>query len=81
MYTDIQEQVRVAAVFDRNRIKPRWFIWNGRKHNIQQITYRWKDREGEAPLIYFSVSDGQTLYELSFNQKTLNWRLEKVYVE
>jgi len=82
MYTEeIQEQIFVDAVFTNSKIKPRWFIWKGRKHPVKEITYIWKDNQGEAPLVYFSVSDGANIYEIFFNQKNLNWYLARVHLE
>ncbi|MBN1621566.1 MAG: hypothetical protein JW871_03130 [Endomicrobiales bacterium] len=78
---DINESIDVGAVFGKNRIKPKWFVWNGKKYQIKEITYTWKENQGEAKLIHFSVTDGATLFELCLNQKTLMWRLEKASVE
>jgi hypothetical protein len=77
----INESIDVGAVFTRTNIKPKWFVWKGKKHTVTQITYSWKDTLGEARLIHFSVTDGATLFELSLNQKTMSWTLEAVTVE
>ena len=76
--TKINENIDVGAAFYKNRIKPKWFIWKGKKYIVKETTYTWKDKEGEAVIVHFSVSDGATLFELCFNQKTLVWMLEKV---
>lgn len=73
----INESIDVAAVFSKNKIKPKWFLWNGRKYEVRETTYIWQDNLGEAKIIHFAVSDGATLFELSLNQKTMLWRLEK----
>jgi hypothetical protein len=75
--TVINEPVDVGAVFGKNKIKPKWFLWHNRKYQIQETTYTWHETEGEVAVIHFTVSDGATLFELSLNQKTLHWRLEK----
>ncbi len=77
----INERVDVEAVFSRNRIRPKWFIWNSRKYQIKEITYTWRDKKGQAGIIHFSVTDGATLFELSLNQNSLSWCLEQVSVE
>jgi len=74
----INEIIDVGAVFSKDRIKPKWFVWKKRKYAVKETTYTWKDRAGEAILIHFSVSDGATLFELCFNQKSLEWKLENV---
>lgn len=73
----IDESIDVGAVFGKNSIKPKWFVWNGRKHDIKEVTYAWKGREGDAVIQYFAVTDGATSFELSLNQKTMQWVLNK----
>ena len=73
----INESIEVAALFGKSRIKPKWFVWNGRKHDIKDVTYAWKAREGDAIIQYFAVTDGATSFELSLNQKTMRWMLNK----
>lgn len=81
MFTQIEEKIKVGAIFgDGQKIKPVWFVWSGRKHQVKEVTYTWRDRQGRASLYYFSVTDGQALYELSFNDQTLVWTLKKIYV-
>ncbi|MFH1367999.1 MAG: hypothetical protein ABII64_02605 [Elusimicrobiota bacterium] len=75
--TIINEPIDVGAVFGKNKIRPKWFLWKNRKYEIKETTFTWQDREGEANIIFFSVTDGATLFEISLNQKTLAWRLEK----
>jgi len=74
----IDERIAVGAVFQDNVVKPRWFIWNNRKYEVKEITFRWKNRVGADVFSYFSVSDGNNLYQLSLSQKHLLWTLEKV---
>ena len=77
----INESIDVGAVFGKNRIKPRWFVWNGRKIDVKEVTYAWKGREGDAVILYFAVTDGATSFELSLNQKTMQWFLCKTAIE
>lgn len=80
-FTEIGEPVKVGAVFDKARISPKWFFYNGVKHNLQKITYEWVDRRGSSRILCYAVTDGSNLYELSLNMKMLSWRLEKIYLE
>ncbi|OGS20631.1 MAG: hypothetical protein A3J83_05605 [Elusimicrobia bacterium RIFOXYA2_FULL_40_6] len=77
MSVSINEKIKVAAVFDDNKIKPKWFVRNGRKHAISEVTYTWHTKTGEDDILHFSVTDGSTLFEISYNQKTLKWNLDK----
>ena len=80
-YESINEPVQVGVVFSNNIVKPKWFVWNDKKYTISEITYTWHVKQGETTLLYFSVSDGSSLYEICFNQKSLKWCLEKVFIE
>ncbi len=75
--TDINKKVEVAAVFSGG-VRPVKFRWNGRVYPVEEITYTWRTRDGEASLVHFSVTDGATLYELVYNQSTMEWSLENV---
>lgn len=77
MATKVKEPVKVVAVFDGG-VKPAKFKWKGRVYPVKEITYTWKSREGASHFIHFSVSDGASLYELSYNQSTMGWLLESV---
>ena len=77
----IDESIEVGVVFGKNKVKPKWFVWNGRKIEIKEISYVWKAREGEAVIQCFAVTNGATSFEISLNQKTMCWRLEKTNVE
>ena len=77
MTTIIGEQVKVGAVFAGAAVRPRWFDHHRRRHEVREITYQWRSRAGDAVLLHFAVSDGTNLFELSFNQQSLEWRLEK----
>ena len=77
---NINESIDVGAVFGKNKIKPKWFVWNGRKIDVKEVTYAWKAREGDAIIQYFAVTDGATSFELSLNQKTMQWMLNKTAI-
>lgn len=74
----IGEPIQVGVVFKKGQLFPRWFIWNNHKYNIQQITYRWKDKQGQEERYFFSVSDGVNIYQIYLNNKQMNWRLNKI---
>lgn len=75
----IQETINVVALFGLPyKLKPVKFKWSGRLFEIKEITYSWKTKEGDADIYHFSVSDGKTLYELTFNTSSLIWALERI---
>jgi hypothetical protein len=76
---DIGESISVIASFGLPyKIKPVRFKWSGRLREVKDITYSWTTKEGQSKIYHFSVSDGKTLYELSFDTSSLLWRLEKL---
>lgn len=75
MPTEIDEPVKVAAVFSRGEIRPVWFAWKGRQVRVRETTFVWKTWEGSAAVLHFSVTDGQGLYELRYNKENMGWRL------
>ena len=81
MYTIIDEPIIVGAVFSTGRIMPRFFIWKRRKYPVSKITYFWRSKVGVVPVFHFAVTSGGSVYEISYNLKTSNWHLEKIYVE
>ncbi len=82
MITEIGERVEVAVLFGGGeKVRPVWFLWNGRKVRIRETTYRWMEQEGAETFIHFSVTDGSSLYELAYATKRLLWKLMAVEVE
>jgi hypothetical protein len=76
---DIGENISVIASFGLPyKIKPVRFKWSGKLREVKDITYSWTTKEGQSKIYHFSISDGKTLYELSFDTSSLLWRLEKL---
>ena len=72
------EPVEVEARFGPHGMRPLTFIWQGRRRVIRQVTGAWNERDGLLVHRCFSVTDGETLYELRFETRALRWRLTKV---
>ena len=81
MYTSINEHISTGVIFSSGRIIPRFFVWKKKKYQIEKVTYRWRSKIGSVPVLHFSVKCQASVYELSYNLKTSDWCLEKVYVE
>ncbi len=77
MATEVDEPISVGAVFADGAVKPVWFTRRGRQVRIREIALTWKTRQGSAPLLHFSVSDGMALYEICFNLLDFTWRLNR----
>lgn len=73
------ENISVIASFGQPyKIKPVKFKWSGRLFEVREITYTWKTKEGQKVIYHFSVTDGRSLYELTFDTNSLLWRLENI---
>ncbi len=79
MLTALDESIVVGAVFGGGRkMRPVWFVRNGREHRIQREFSSWTTREGRATVHHFSVSDGSALFEICYNTEAMAWRLRGV---
>lgn len=74
----LEEPIEVLALFRNTRIFPQQFTWKDRAYPIQRITYAWQERRGQELISYFSVDTGSNIYQISFNNTTFGWRVEKV---
>jgi hypothetical protein len=73
-----EEVIEVLALFRAGEAHPQSFSWNGKTYPISRTTYHWKEHRGSALISYFTVSTGCDLYQISFNNSTFGWRLEKI---
>ncbi|MBU1727568.1 MAG: hypothetical protein KJ880_08070 [Candidatus Omnitrophica bacterium] len=75
---DLNEKIDCLAYFKGGKILPQEFTWNNKTYRIQKITYAWQERLGRETINNFSVSTGPDLYQISFNNTTYGWRINKV---
>jgi hypothetical protein len=71
--------IKVGAVFNGDKIEPKWFVWEERKYQVREINYYWLDRQGREKLHCFSVTDGTNNYELAYNTERTVWKLLKTF--
>ena len=78
----IGENISVIAAFGSfPKLRPLRFKWSNRRIDIKAVTYEWSTMQGNSRLLHFSVTDGNTLYELSFDTGSISWRIEGVETE
>ncbi|MFH0856149.1 MAG: hypothetical protein V1869_06575 [Candidatus Omnitrophota bacterium] len=75
---DLGERIEVLAYFKNTRIYPKTFLWNNKEYGIETITYNWQERLGQARINYFSVISAGQLYQISFNNSTFRWQIDKI---
>ena len=74
---ELNERIQVFAWFKNGKILPRLFVWNNRKYKIREVTYKWQEHQGREVINCFTVSTGIDLYQISFNNITYGWRINK----
>jgi hypothetical protein len=74
---ELNERIQVLVWFKNGKILPRRFIWNNKKYKVREVTYNWQERQGRETINCFSVSTGADLYQISFNNITYGWRINK----
>jgi len=85
----LSESVKVYAIyqetgdrrFPHDKLRPVMFIWRNREYRVQDVTYVWRETLGQAEIYHFTVSDGATVFELSYNAKALDWTITGTYAE
>lgn len=77
----LDDRIRVAAVFRNGEIKPVWFGLDGKKHLVKEVAYNWESREGRALLVNFAVWDGSDTWTLTYNTCNQVWSLGKAVIE
>lgn len=80
--TEIGENISVIATFAMPyKMRPIRFRWSGRLFEVKEITYQWITKEGIKTIYHYSVTDGNSLYEIAFDSHSLLWRLERLEAE
>ena len=74
---ELNERIQVLAWFKKGKISPRQFVWNDKTYKIKEITYNWQEHQGREVISCFTVSTGIDLYQISFNNTTLSWRINR----
>ncbi len=79
MLQRVHENIRVAVIHGPgSKLRPVWFDWKERKHEVKEVTYHWRQWRGTELFLHYSVHDGAALYELAYNATQQLWVLENV---
>ena len=74
----LDEPIRVAALFEHGKIIPQIFFWNNKPYKINRVNFFWQERQGREVISNFSVETLGGPYQISFNNHSLSWRLNKI---
>ena len=75
---DLNEKIDCLVLFKSGKITPQRIFWNNKEYEIKTISYYWQERRGQELLHYFSVNTGSNLYQISFNNTSLRWQIDKI---
>ena len=75
---ELNEKIEVLARFNNGKARPESFIWKNREYKIKKITYAWQERIGAEIISYFSVDTDPNLYQISFNNTSFRWQIDKI---
>jgi len=80
MITEINEPIKVGAVFTAGRVTVSWFTWKNRRIPVERVTFTWKTNEGAKDRHCFALSNGAEVFEVSFFPGDLRWYLDKIHL-
>jgi hypothetical protein len=82
MDQEINQPIEVMVVFEKGRMIPVRFRWNGRVIKIAKITGWWRTNEGKFRIRHYAVIDQNSQFcQLSYKERTAEWFLNKIWVE
>lgn len=78
MLKDIGEPIAVLARFGKGRIEPLRFKWNTSVYDVDRVSGKWEEHEGQYKRYYFGVvTKAEDYYELIYSTRTMSWTLSR----
>jgi hypothetical protein len=74
----IGEDIAVEVLFRNREVYPRCFWWNGNKFTTDKIILRYKAKNTNIPLLYYSLQGETAAYLISWDTRTNAWKLEEI---
>lgn len=74
----LSEKIDVLVLFKTGKAYPQSFNWNNKTYHVQRLNYNWQEHSGAQTISYFAVVCGSDTYQISFNNASFGWRLEKI---
>ena len=82
MIQDINEAVTVLTRFGGGQIDPLRFKWKNRVFDVDRVTGKWEEHDGQYKLYYFAVvTKAEDYYELIYSTRTVGWTLSRTDLE
>lgn len=80
-YEIVSENIKVAAVFKNGTVFPYVFEWGKRRRKIDKVNLSYQEREGNSINYWFAIESDGLVAKLKYNNISLIWRLEEVWIE
>jgi hypothetical protein len=82
MDQEINQPIEVVVIFQRGKMIPVRFRWNGRMIKIAKITGWWRTNQGEFRIRHYAVIDENSQFcQLSYRERTAEWFLNKIWID
>jgi hypothetical protein len=81
MYEKIDQPIQVNASFADRKVVPRSFVWGQRRYTVKSVNLVHTEGGGATVRFHFSVSDEANTFNISFNPRSLSWRLVEMYTD
>jgi len=75
---ELNEKIDCFVLFKSGKMIPQRIFWNNKEYEIKSVSYYWQEHRGRELLHYFSVNTGSNLYQISFNNTSLRWQIDKI---
>jgi len=79
--SEVNESISVLASFKGGQPTPLFFKRDGRKIRLESIDLKYDYQIGDVRIYAFSTSSHGNTYKITFNNKTLIWMLEEVFIK
>lgn len=77
----LNDPISVFCHFEKGKIVPLSFEWHHRQYEILRTVFRFKTNQGTEPVLIFSCETKSGVFDLTFNLKTLSWRIKAFHQE
>ncbi|MFC1709442.1 DUF6504 family protein [Candidatus Omnitrophota bacterium] len=74
----LNEPIAMTCLFAKGKTLPRYFIWRKRLYRVKRVNFFWQERQGRAMLSYFALETNSGIYQVSFSNIGLTWKMDKI---
>lgn len=79
-YEVVGEKIEVLAFCKNGTIFPYIFRWKGKRRPVDKVNLSYQERDGASINYYFAIESQGLVAKLKYNDKSLIWEIEEVWV-